>query len=213
MLKRPAAYAAPQAPLLAAGVLILWGLYVVFYTLDLPAPGDALLELLPGALAVALLLWGGFSPGQLYLRLAPLSQPGARVLAAQFLVLAVVVLPVALTGGWIGFHPLAFLLFAPLGALAQETFFRAALLPALDAALAPRRRLALGLQALLFSLWHVPLAWLAAPVAPLPAVISVAVVTFFAGLGWGWQVRRDRTLVWAFAQHSLFLMVMSLFGL
>jgi hypothetical protein len=51
-----------------------------------------------------------------------------------------------------------------------------------------------------------------APVAPAPATFAVAVVTFLAGLGWGWQVQHDRTIVWTVAQHILFLMLMSLFG-
>jgi hypothetical protein len=28
-------------------------------------------------------------------------------------------------------------------------------------------------------------------------------VPFLCGIGWGWQVRRDRTVVWAMVQHSL----------
>ena len=52
-----------------------------------------------------------------------------------------------------------------------------------------------------------------APIAPLPAAIAVALVTALAGLGWGWQVQHDRTVVWALTQHIVFLMVMSLFGM
>jgi thiol:disulfide interchange protein len=43
-------------------------------------------------------------------------------------------------------------------------------------------------------------------------VIAVAAVTFLAGLGWGWQVQHDKTIVWTLAQHILFLMLMSFFG-
>lgn len=31
-------------------------------------------------------------------------------------------------------------------------------------------------------------------------------------MSWGWQVQRDRTAIWAMIQHSLFLMLMSLFA-
>ena len=43
--------------------------------------------------------------------------------------------------------------------------------------------------------------------------IALTVVTFLAGLGWGWQVRRDRTVVWAMGEHVIFLAIMSLFGM
>ena len=34
-----------------------------------------------------------------------------------------------------------------------------------------------------------------------------------AGLGWGWQVQRERTIVWAMGEHVIFLTIMSLFGM
>ena len=39
----------------------------------------------------------------------------------------------------------------------------------------------------------------------------IAMVLFAAGCGWGWQVQKDKTVVWAIGQHSLFLMLMSMF--
>lgn len=50
---------------------------------------------------------------------------------------------------------------------------------------------------------------MAVPTVAIGAV--VAVVTFAAGCGRGWQVQRDGTVVWASAQHGLFLVVMSMF--
>jgi hypothetical protein len=49
--------------------------------------------------------------------------------------------------------------------------------------------------------------------APAIAWFPIAAVLFIAGYGWGWQVHKDRTLVWAILQHSTFLIAMSLFGL
>ncbi|HET9223272.1 MAG TPA: hypothetical protein VFO07_12255 [Roseiflexaceae bacterium] len=43
-------------------------------------------------------------------------------------------------------------------------------------------------------------------------VLIVAGVLFLAGCTWGWQVQRDRTVVGAMLQHTLFLMLMSMFG-
>jgi membrane protease YdiL (CAAX protease family) len=34
-------------------------------------------------------------------------------------------------------------------------------------------------------------------------VLAVLLVPFVCGLGWGWQVQRDRTVAWAMLQHSL----------
>jgi membrane protease YdiL (CAAX protease family) len=71
------------------------------------------------------------------------------------------------------------------------------------------------LQAVLFGLWHAPKAYLGTPAGASPWVgaIALSVVPFLAGLGWGWQVQRDRTIVWAMGQHIIFLMIMSLFGM
>jgi hypothetical protein len=45
----------------------------------------------------------------------------------------------------------------------------------------------------------------------LPMVLVVTVVLFLAGCSWGWQVQRDHTVVWSMLQHSLFLVLMSMF--
>ena len=39
--------------------------------------------------------------------------------------------------------------------------------------------------------------------APLWAVAAVMLGPFLSGIGWSWQVLRDRTVVWAMVQHSL----------
>lgn len=205
-----------QLPLaiVAGGVLLLGILYTILYTLTLPGPWASLLELAPGALAVLILLLGGdFRPRDLYLRFAPLSWKGIGVLAAMSLILLAPVLPAVQSGWWEGFIPLRILVYAPASAVAQELYFRASLLPLLRRLLSGRRWAPLALHALLFGVWHVPRAYLSAPVDPLPGTLGVAFVTLIAGLGWGWQVQHDRTLVWAVTQHTLFLMIMSLFGL
>jgi len=59
------------------------------------------------------------------------------------------------------------------------------------------------MQAALFGLWH---ARAFRVVAAGPA-LGVLTLTFAAGLLWGIQAQRDRTVAYAAAQHALFLMV------
>jgi membrane protease YdiL (CAAX protease family) len=83
-------------------------------------------------------------------------------------------------------------------------FFRAALLPAMRSLLPKRAGLALILHSVLFGLWHIGPLFLGAPIW---AVIAVMLVPFLSGIGWGWQVVRDGTVVWAMVQHSLIWVV------
>ncbi len=188
----------------AAAVLLLWLYFTAVYTW---APGGLLsagLELLPGLLGVSLLiLVMGFRPQDCYLRPARIS--GKGLLALGLFLLALV--PVLLPARWAGWDWQAGLVSAPLSGLGQELFFRSSLLPVMMR-LVPRPGLALLLHAVLFALWHVPLAL---RTAPLGGAIAVTVVTFTGGLVWGWQVQHDRTVYWAMGQHMLYLVVMSLF--
>ena len=194
----------------AAGIVIaLWGAYTVVYTSPLDDGLGAILELIPGVLGIVILLAAGLRPQDLYLRVGPVSGRGLAVLAVVVLLL----IPPLLSGQWVGFRLLPVLVYAPASGVAQELFFRAALLPALVKVLGRRPGLAITLHALLFAVWHVPLSLMTAPVAPVPATIAITLVTFLAGMGWGWQVHRDRTLIWALGQHIFFLMMMALFGL
>jgi membrane protease YdiL (CAAX protease family) len=119
------------------------------------------------------------------------------VLAAVFVFALAAMLPVMTWQGW---SWMAALVYAPAGGVAQELFFRSALLPAMRMMLKQRPRLALALHSLLFGLWHIGPLFLGAPAC---AVIAVMLVPFLSGIGWGWQVQRDRTVIWAMIQHSL----------
>jgi membrane protease YdiL (CAAX protease family) len=118
-------------------------------------------------------------------------------LAAVFVFALAAILPV---GTWAGWSWLAALVYAPASGIAQELFFRAALLPAAEWTLKGRPGLALILHAALFGLWHIGPLFVG---APLWAVIAVTLVPFVSGIGWGWQVRHDGTVIWAMLQHSL----------
>jgi membrane protease YdiL (CAAX protease family) len=112
------------------------------------------------------------------------------------------------TGVYIGFD-LGSAMVGVLGSIAQELFFRAALLPALLVVMRPRR--ALLLHTLAFGVWHGG-ALLVAPGALAGAVVII-VVSLGAGYAWGWQTMRDRTVLWAMAHHSLLWVAGSFFDL
>ena len=183
-------------------VLMLWLGYTVLQTLSvvhgLPEIGSSVVGFVPGLLAVGVLLAAGFSTEDCYLRLRRLSWAGLAVLVAIAVLALAAVLPF---GAWQGWNWLAAMVYAPADGIAQELFFRSALLPAMHQALKRERRaLALLLHALLFGLWHIAPLFMG---APLWAVAAVMLVPFVCGIGWGWQVRRDQTVVWAMIQHSL----------
>jgi membrane protease YdiL (CAAX protease family) len=107
-------------------------------------------------------------------------------------------------GSWAGWNWWAALVLAPASGVAQELFFRSTLLPAMELACGDRTRRALILHSALFGLWHIGPLFVG---APLWAVLAVMGVPFLSGIGWGWQVRRDRTVIWAMIQHSLIWMI------
>jgi hypothetical protein len=195
--------ARPRAPLgfptAAAIVIALW---VPYAALNWAYPGPAVTYaagLCLAALALGALGLAGITPRHCCVRVAPLSRRGAAILLALSCFI-----PLALVAGrgqpwdWLGD-----LVFAPASALAQELYFRAALLYVLARLFQDRLRRAILLQAALFALWH---ARAFRVVAPAPA-LGVLALTLAAGLLWGWQVKRDATVLYAAAQHALFLIV------
>jgi membrane protease YdiL (CAAX protease family) len=182
-------------------VLLLWLVYTALQTLvvmeRLSEPVYAAIGFLPGILAAGTLLAAGLSPEACYLRLARLSGQGFAVLAAVFVFALAAILPF---GAWKGWDWIASLVYAPAGAIAQELFFRSALLPTVQLWLKKRRAAALIVHSILFALWHIGPLFLGAPV---PIVAAILLVPLLSGIGWGWQVRRDGTVVWAMIQHSL----------
>ncbi len=180
-------------------VVAIWVPYAALNTLF---PGPIItyaLGLLLAAFAIGALLLSGESLRTLYLRLALPSRVGLLILLPML-----VFIPGALLAGrGQPFSALDDLVYAPASALGQELYFRAALLVALAHLCARRPRLAVVVQAALFGLWHVR-AFLV--VGPLPA-LGALLLTFVAGLLWGAQDSRDRTILWTAAEHTLFLIV------
>jgi len=193
-------------PTVAAGlVLLLWLMYTALQTIfvaGLVSEGlSSLLALLPGLLGAGTLLLSGVSRKDCFLVYKPLSRPGFAVLAAVFFFALAAILPVS---RWQGWSWKAALLTAPASGISQELFFRAALLPALMRIFPDQPRQSLLLHAGLFGLWHIGPLFVG---APLWAVLAVMLVPFLSGIGWGWQVQRDGTVLWAVIQHSLIWVV------
>ena len=187
---------------IAVGVVVLlWLAYTVLQTVFvmqyLSEPWSAILGFIPGILGVGVLLAAGLSREECYLRVTRLSRKGLVVLVVVFVFALAAILPF---GVWQGWSWVAALVYAPASGVSQELFFRAALLPALQAVCKNRPTLALLLHSILFGLWHIGPLFLGAPVG---IVIAIMLVPFLSGIGWGWQVQHDRTVVWAMVQHSL----------
>jgi len=159
----------------------------------------------PGALSVGVLLASGLTRAECSLEARWFSKAGAAMLMLIFLLL----LPIVLSStGEVGWDPLPALVYAPASGIAQEVFFRSALLPALTRAFRGRIRLALPIHSLIFVAYHFRTFRAIGAIGP---SIGVAMVLFLGGLGWGWQAQKDRTVIWTAIQHSIFLAVMSLF--
>jgi hypothetical protein len=194
-----AAGPAPRLPVsLAAGVVI--ALVVPYTMLNFFFPGPVLTYALGLGLALIALgaLWlAGLPPKASRVRLAPLSRRGGLVLAVLLLYLpGAVWLRAGRPWDW-----LDALVFAPASALGQELYFRGALLTALGSIGAVRGWRAVALQALAFGVWHLRAFRVVAPGLALVVLGGTCVV----GALWGWQTRRDGTLVYALAQHTAFL--------
>jgi hypothetical protein len=186
--------------LVAARLVV--ALWLPYTALNMLFPSPALtysFGLVFATCALVTLRLAGFSRQELYLVTALPSRQGGALLLALMLFI-----PLALLAGrgqaW---HPLDALVYAPLSGVAQELYFRSALLPVLLRRYPARPWLALSLQALAFALWHAR----AFRVAPPAQAIGALLLLCGAGLLWGWQVRRDGTVLYAAAQHTLFLIV------
>ena len=186
-------------------VLVLWAGYTALQTLfvvgSLSEAWSSALGLLPGIAAVAVLTVASLGRDRLFLRPRPLSWQGFAVLVSILVFGLAVVLPF---GTWQGWNWMAAFVYAPASGLSQELFFRAALLPAALVVFPNRPRLALVLHSAFFSIWHMGVFFTDAPIW---AGFAVMLVPFISGIGWGWQVRRDGTVLWAMLQHSLIWMI------
>jgi hypothetical protein len=194
--------------LAAFAVLILWALFTGIEALNQVSQLDqalvAILEFIPGLFGIGLLLAAGLTTAGCFLRFAPISKQGLTV----FFLMTPLVSPIVLSAVWAGWRPANALVLNPLSAISQELFFRCALLPALLILLPKRPNLVIGLQVLLFGLWHTgPLV----TGAPIYAAFVVMLVPALFGLGWGWQTRRDGTVAWAMVYHILVLFIASFY--
>lgn len=190
---------------IAVIILLLWIVYTAIYTF---APGGMLsagLDLIPGIAGIIVLTTGaGFKIQECYLKPARISLQGLVLLLLFLLAL----IPILLTGHWVGWDWKAGLLYAPASGIAQELFFRASLLPFTMKVFRNNRLHGVLAHSALFVAWHMPIAFMK---APLSGAIGIILVTFGGGIVWGWQVQRDKTVCWAMGQHILYLMLMSLF--
>ena len=193
----------------ALGIILLLGFaYVVHFASYQHGLIYELLRFVPGLLGVCVLLASGFTTKTCYLQFALISKQGIVIYVVMFLLMAPVVITGLQAGGWVGIDWRLIFIDAPIDAIAQELYFRAALLPALILAIPRMPRLALGLHAIIFAFYHIGMF----RVAPTGAVVFAMLLTFLVGLGWGWQVKRDSTVIWAMIHHTLLQIILKLFA-
>jgi membrane protease YdiL (CAAX protease family) len=192
------------------GCLLLWLLYTLLQSLFLAGlledPLASLLRLLPGLAAAAILFSSRLPAHYNYLPFRRISTAGLALYAALLILYVFGVLP---TGRYTGWNPPEALIYAPIGAMSQEIFFRVSLLPVLLWLQEGHPWPALLIHALLFGLWHIGAIFAG---ASLVEAIPVMLVPFLFGIAWGWQVVRDRTVVWAVLHHALLLVLMSFYA-
>jgi membrane protease YdiL (CAAX protease family) len=198
-------------PVGAAGVVIfLWLGYTVLQTFFVIGYfkdfWSAILGFFPGILGVIVLFVSGLSRQDCFLVVKPLSLRGFGVLVGIYIFALAAILPFSVWQGW---SWKAALLYAPASGVSQELFFRAALLPAMQILMKRRKGMGLLTHSVLFGLWHIGPLFVG---APLWAVMAVMLVPFLSGIGWGWQVQQDRTVLWAMIQHSLIWVVCNQFA-
>jgi hypothetical protein len=184
----------------AAGFVI--ALAVPYTALNTLFPGPMptyALGLVIAALGLGVLWLAGMPPGACFVRLAPLSRRGAWVLIGLSLYMPAV----ALAGVSHPWHWVDGLVYAPASALGQELYFRGALLATLSQLSPARPWLAVVLQALTFAVWHLRAFRVVSP----GLALLVLGGTLIAGALWGWQTRRDGTLLYACVEHAAFLIV------
>jgi membrane protease YdiL (CAAX protease family) len=187
--------------LATTSVLLLWAGYTTLQTLGvmgrMSLEMSAALGFLPGVLGVAILLLVGVKREDCFLVFNPISGKGFTILVVVFIFALAAMLPAMVWQGW---SWKAALIMAPASGIAQELFFRSTLLPTLRHVFPRSTKFALVLHSVLFGFWHIGPLFVGAPAW---AVIAVMAVPFLSGIGWGWQVAHDRTVIWAMVQHSL----------
>lgn len=193
--------ATPRNLIIVLAFFLLWLLYTLLQSLFLAG----LLRLLPGLAGTAILFSSGLPARLNYLPLRHISSAGMALYAALLIFAVFSVFP---TGKYVGWNPREALIYAPIGALSQEIFFRVSLLPVLLWLQEGHRWPALLIHALLFGLWHIGAIFAG---ASLVDAIPVMLVPFLFGIAWGWQVVKDRTAVWAVLHHTLLLIMMSFY--
>jgi membrane protease YdiL (CAAX protease family) len=193
---------------LAIVIVLLMGVgYTLLDVLQPPETIYAILSFIPGLLSFTMIILARLHPNVIESYLIPrkLSLRGAIALV----VVAVCLLPILLsTSGKVGWHLIPALVYAPASGLAQELYFRASLLPAMEGLLQKRNTTAIGLHSLVFVAFHLRTF---PSIGSNPIMAVVVIVLFVAGFAWGYQVQRDRTTIWAIALHSSFLVIMSMF--
>jgi membrane protease YdiL (CAAX protease family) len=193
---------------LAIVIVLLMGAFYTFLDVrQLSEPINTILSFVPGLLSFAAIIFAKMQSNVIESYLIPrkLSIHGSIALA----VVAVCLLPILLSiSSKVGWHWIPALVYAPASGIAQELYFRASLLPAMEGLIQNKNITAICLQSTVFVAFHLRTFM---SIGANPIIAVVVVVLFVAGIAWGYQVQKDRTIIWAVALHGTFLVIMSMF--
>jgi membrane protease YdiL (CAAX protease family) len=205
-------YATPRSRLVARPISLVWAtsvvltlclLYIAFNIAYLGTSISEFLGFIPAFIGLLVLFKAGFTKRDCCLQIAQISRRGLILLLVLTFLVVGSMLPFF---RWRELDWVALLIYAPATAISQELFFRSTLLPALTRALKVKTTLALLLHAALFGIWHAGVFRF----APFGVGMFVILVPTISGLVWGWQVRKDGTVLWAMLQHTAVQMFMRL---
>lgn len=193
-------------------IIALYFPYVLLYLFEVQYEFVFFIEGLPGIIAILILLTvGKFSKEDLFFRWKKISKVGLMLsilLLGMFALVGLIGIFGLGFGSFGGFSPLAFLIIAPLSGLTQELYFRSSLQVVFEKNHNLTMRTSNILQTMFFIGWHFRLFL----ENPNPIVILGLIIGFgFFGILWGYQSRKDGTILYTALIHAVALMLQSLF--
>lgn len=186
-------------------IIALYFPYLLLYLVEVHHQILYLFEGVPAILAVLILLkFGNFSRQDLLLRWKHISRAGVFLLFIVIMSYGVI----GLYGTFRGFFPYSFFIVGPLSAITQELYFRGSLQAIFEKNLNFSRHKSNILQNLFFIGWHLRL-YLETD-TPMGTLVLILGFGYF-GLIWGYQSRKDGSLLYVLLIHIIGLMGHSLF--
>jgi len=193
-------------------IIALYFPYVLLYLFEVQYELILFIEGLPGIIAILILLTvGKFSKDDLFFRWKKISKPGLLLtilLLGIFTLMGFIGILGLGFGSFGGISPLAFFITAPLSAITQELYFRSSLQVVFEKNHNLTMRTSNIVHTVFFIGWHFRL--YLENTNPL-AILALIIGFGFFGILWGYQSRKDGTILYTALIHAVALMFQSLF--